>query len=177
VDNVPQWNIWTHLFGFCYFVYMLWHAPSAGTLVPFPLVLCCRSLTVAVVRSRRARRELHVRGSPCGVRHVGCMCSVHAFEVPLHVGVGCACAGPSTHTHTTHISSSPSSTVFHTFNCMSEEWDARLYRLDLLGILGLLLASFSNGLFYGFYCHAWTAGESVVLCFGLRENTRSYVWF
>lgn len=33
MDNVPQWNIWTHLFGFCYFVYMLWHAPSAGTLV------------------------------------------------------------------------------------------------------------------------------------------------
>lgn len=55
----------------------------------------------------------------------------------------------------------PCSTIFHTFNCMSESWNVRLYKLDLLGIMGLILGSYSMGLYYGFYCNQFHAGASL----------------
>ena len=41
---------------------------------------------------------------------------------------------------------------------MSESWNVRLYKVDLLGIMGLILGSYGMGLYYGFYCNQFHAG-------------------
>ena len=46
------------------------------------------------------------------------------------------------------------SAIYHTFRCMTEAWNLRLYRLDIAGICTLIYGSFMAGIYNGFYCTA-----------------------
>ena len=114
------------------------------------LVICVSHVVTRECSIRPAAGVTVFDFRPCYVQRSSHLCtSLYAIQVGAREMAACK---PDTLRDHTMRCVWLLSAVFHTFNCMSEEWTVRLYKLDLVGILGLILGSFANGLYYGFYC-------------------------
>ena len=114
------------------------------------LVICVSHVVTRECSIRPAAGVTVFDFRPCYVQRSSHLCtSLYAIQVGAREMAACK---PDTLRDHTMRCVWLLSAVFHTFNCMSEEWNVRLYKLDLVGILGLILGSFANGLYYGFYC-------------------------